>query len=199
MRTNDQVPREKVRAHLSIKAAQYDKELRGSNRGKRELELVIEGFRGTDRFKRGVGWVGGSIHSHNSHVGHVAFQTESLHTLRYWFKHTSRNIPLSLSMRTEDDGHTITCSSSTNVKICLTRIDVQEIWCDDRFREWTKVYLSILKTMTSFNHHVVLSFLFSYHQLVLYCSGQGLVSAARAVRRQIWERHVAANRFQGLH
>ena len=38
------------------------------------LELVIEGFRGTDSFRSGVGWVGGSIHSHYSHVGHVAFQ-----------------------------------------------------------------------------------------------------------------------------
>ena len=28
---------------------------------------------------------------------------------------------------------------------------------------------------------------------------KGLVSAARAVRLQIWERHVAANRQQGLH
>ena len=127
LRTNDRVPREKVRAHLSIKAAQYDKELRGSNRGKRVLELVIEGFRGTDRFKEGVGWVGGSIHSHSSHVGHVAFQTESLYTFRYWFKHTSHNIPLYLSMRTENDGHTIACSSLTNAKICLTRIDVQGI------------------------------------------------------------------------
>ena len=67
VRTNNQVP--------SIKVT--DKEIRGWNRGKRGLELVTEGIRGTDSFRSGVGWVSGSIHSHNSHVGHVAFQMES--------------------------------------------------------------------------------------------------------------------------
>ena len=60
---------------MSNKVAQYDKEISGWNGGKSGLELVIEGFKGTDSFRSGGGWVGGSIHSHNSHVGHVAFQT----------------------------------------------------------------------------------------------------------------------------
>ena len=53
VRSNERVPRRNVRAYMTR---------RRWNRGKRGLELVIEGFRGTVQ---------------NSHVGHVAFQLES--------------------------------------------------------------------------------------------------------------------------
>ena len=77
VKTNDRVSRGKVRVHMSIKATQHNKNIRGWNKGKSGLESVIEGFRGIDSFTSGVGWVGQSIHSHNSQVGHVAFQMES--------------------------------------------------------------------------------------------------------------------------